>query len=43
VSVANRVWGPLFGYRGSFDVAWKLVRPEDVPDDVKPQREQRRE
>jgi hypothetical protein len=43
VSVANRVWGPLFGYRGSFDVEWKSARPEDVPDDVKPRREQRRE
>ena len=42
-SVANRVWGPLFGYRGSFDVEWKAVRPEDVPDDVKPRRVQRRE
>jgi hypothetical protein len=43
VSVANRVWGPLFGYRGSFDVEWKSVRPGDVPADVKPRREQRRE
>jgi hypothetical protein len=43
VSVANRVWGPLFGYRGSFDVAWQSVRPGDVPDGVKPRREERRE
>lgn len=43
VNVTNRVFGPLFGYRGSFDVAWKSVRPGDVPDDVKPRREQRRE
>ncbi|MBP3959995.1 DUF4166 domain-containing protein [Gemmata sp. G18] len=43
VNVTNRVWGPLFGYRGSFDVTWAPVRPEDVPADVKPRREQRRE
>jgi len=43
VKVANRTWGPLFGYRGSFDVAWESVRPEDVPADVKPRREERRE
>ncbi len=43
VNVTNRVWGPLFGYRGSFDVAWVPLRPEDVPAEVKPRREQRRE
>lgn len=43
VSVANRTWGPLFGYRGSFDVEWTAMRPEDVPAEAKPRREQRRE
>ena len=26
VSVTNRIWGPLFGYRGSFEVAESLRR-----------------
>jgi hypothetical protein len=43
VSVSNRIWGPLFGYRGSFDVEWRKLHPGDVPLDVKPQREERRE
>lgn len=43
VSVTNRIWGPLFGYCGSFDVAWKSVPPASIPADVKPQREQWRE
>jgi hypothetical protein len=43
VDVRNRRWGPLFGYRGSFDVEWREVRPEDVPREVKPVREERRE
>ena len=25
VDVRNTVWGPLFGYRGSFDVEWRKV------------------
>jgi uncharacterized protein DUF4166 len=43
VNVSNPTWGPLFGYRGSFDVEWRPVRPEDVPPTVKPTREERRE
>lgn len=43
VCVTNRYWGPLFGYRGTFDVEWKQVKPEDVPAEVKPRREERRE
>jgi hypothetical protein len=43
VRVTNRVWGPLFGYRGSFDVEWKPTKPEDIPEDIKPRREERRE
>ena len=43
VRVTNRYWGPLFGYRGTFDVEWKQVKPEDIPADVKPRREERRE
>ncbi|HYN88746.1 MAG TPA: DUF4166 domain-containing protein [Ardenticatenaceae bacterium] len=43
VNVRNRTWGPLFGYRGAFDVEWRSVRPEEIPDDVKPRRVERRE
>ena len=43
VNVTNSPWGPLFGYEGSFDVEWKPVRAQDVPSDVKPVREERRE
>lgn len=43
VRVFNPFWGPLFGYRGEFDVEWKPVGPEGVPRSVKPRREERRE
>jgi hypothetical protein len=43
VNVSNRFWGPLFGYRGTFDVEWKAVGAGEVPADVKPHREERRE
>jgi hypothetical protein len=43
VRVTNRFWGPLFGYRGTFSVEWKPVKPEDIPAAIKPRREERRE
>ena len=43
VNVTNRFWGPLFGYRGTFEVEWRSVTPQDIPADVKPLREERRE
>lgn len=43
VRVTNRVWGPLFGYRGAFDVEWKPIKLADIPGDVKPRREEGRE
>ena len=43
VEVTNRTWGRLFGYRGSFDVTWEQVGPDEIPNDVKPLREERRE
>ena len=43
VTVTNARFGPLFGYEGSFEVEWKDVLPGDVPPDVKPVREERRE
>jgi hypothetical protein len=43
VNVHNRVWGPLFGYRGSFDVEWRKIRPGEIPSDLMPKRFERRE
>jgi len=43
VSVTNRLWGPLFGYRGSFDVEWRTVTPDDIPAHILPARQERRE
>lgn len=42
VSVINRIWGPLFGYRGSFDVEW-IEAPAGPPEHVRPKREELRE
>ena len=41
VSVSNRTWGPLFGYRGSFDVEWLPV--STVPAELLPKRVESRE
>lgn len=43
VNVWNRYWGPLFGYRGTFDVEWKHVTPDAIPTGIKPRREEKRE
>lgn len=43
VSVANRIWGPLFGYRGRFQADIHSCPPGAVPQAVKPLREERRE
>ncbi|MDQ1391605.1 MAG: hypothetical protein QOF30_582 [Acidimicrobiaceae bacterium] len=43
VTVTNRVFGPLFGYRGGFTVTEKPCFPEDIPLDVRPLREEARE
>jgi hypothetical protein len=43
VRVKNKVWGDLFGYRGSFEVGYKAVDPHDIPVGVKPIREEIRE
>jgi hypothetical protein len=43
VEVANRVFGPLFGYRGRFRAEFKEVSKDDVPPMVKPLREESRE
>jgi hypothetical protein len=43
VAVANRRFGPLFGYRGWFEVEEVSCPPERIPRDVLPRREERRE
>ena len=43
VNVTNRRWGPLFGYRGSFDVEWIDVSRDGVPAHVRPARVEHRE
>ena len=43
VDVTNRRWGRLFGYCGSFTVAWQAVEPHAIPAHIRPTREERRE
>jgi hypothetical protein len=43
VDVRNRVWGRLFGYRGSFQVEWLAVTPGQVPAHILPIRQEHRE
>jgi len=43
VDVHNRVWGPLFGYRGSFDVEWRAVSADEMPVHIMPMRQERRD
>lgn len=43
VKVANRTWGPLFGYRGAFDVEWRKTNREAIPATAFPKRVEKRE
>ena len=43
VVVRNHRWGPLFGYTGWFVVDWETMRPEQIPADVFPRRQEPRE
>jgi hypothetical protein len=43
VNVVNPTWGPLFGYRGAFDVEWLKVTRAEIPVDLLPVRCERRE
>jgi hypothetical protein len=43
VNVHNRTWGPLFGYRGCFDVEWRKVAPGEIPSHILPMRQEHRE
>jgi len=42
VEVRNKLWGPLFGYSGAFDLEWVDLSPGQVPDRVRPLREESR-
>jgi hypothetical protein len=43
VTVSNRTWGRLFGYRGRFQVKWQSVLPKEIPSGVLPLRVEKRE
>ena len=43
VNVSQPLFGPLFGYRGSFTVVQRPCPPDEIPLDVRPLREERRE
>jgi hypothetical protein len=43
VNVSNKTWGPLFGYKGTFDVEWSKNEPGSIPDHIQPVRQERRE
>jgi len=43
VNVYNDVWGPLFGYVGSFTAEWVTIKDAEIPRDLVPVRYERRE
>lgn len=44
VIVTNKIWGELFGYKGSFDVKYiSVTSKNEIPQDVMPLREEKRE
>lgn len=43
VEVRNPFWGPLFGYHGWFTIEERACSSTEVPKEVKPMREERRE
>jgi uncharacterized protein DUF4166 len=43
VDVRNRTWGPLFGYKGRFQVDWRTIARDDIPSSVLPRRTERKE
>ena len=38
VNVYNGIWGPLFGYTGSFTAEWVTINDGEVPADLVPVR-----
>ena len=43
VNVHNDVWGPLFGYTGSFTTEWAEIKDGQIPADLVPVRYEPRE
>jgi len=43
VNVHNHLWGPLFGYIGSFTAEWVTINSGEIPADLVPVRYERRE
>jgi hypothetical protein len=43
VHVAHPFWGPIFGYRGRFQLEWIECPPERIPAHARPLREERHE
>jgi len=43
VRVSNPRWGPLFGYRGHFQVEWRTLAADELPTDIRPRRVEPRE
>ena len=43
VSVHNRTWGRISGYKGRFEAEWRSVGPGGIPPTVLPRRTERRE
>jgi hypothetical protein len=43
VDVRNRMWGRLFGYRGTFRAEWRNVPCGQVPDHILPARQEARD
>jgi hypothetical protein len=43
VNVRNEMWGPLFGYSGSFTTEWVDTRDCEIPAELIPRRYERRE
>jgi len=43
VNVHNDIWGPLFGYTGSFTIKWLTINDGEIPADLVPIRYERRE
>jgi len=43
VNASNHTWGPLFGYKGKFQVDWLQVPPNPIPADILPRRVEARD
>jgi Domain of unknown function (DUF4166) len=43
VNASNHTWGPLFGYKGKFQVEWLQVPPNLIPTDILPRRVEARD